>query len=82
MSQKAKDNTPEDVPGTKDPALAGQSARRRVLGDRLRAYYDSVASEPVPDSFGDLLRSLAEKSEDSGQAGPRASDDENGQDRS
>lgn len=71
MSQKAKDNTPDAPPGKRDPALAGQSARRRVLGDRLRAYYDAVASEPVPDAFADLLNSLAgQPGEDPADPGP------------
>lgn len=84
MSQKAKDNTPDSPPGRPDPALAGQSARRRVLGDRLRAYYDAVASEPVPDAFADLLNSLAGQSEDEDAAGSDkapSSMKDNGQDR-
>lgn len=78
MPQKAKDDTPEDTPGTADPARAGQSARRRVLGDRLRAYYDAVASEPVPDAFADLLDSLATSENKADQP----QDDGHGQDRS
>ena len=30
----------------------------RAIGSRLRAYYDEVAREPVPDRFVDLLKRL------------------------
>jgi hypothetical protein len=30
----------------------------RAIGSRLRAYYDELAREPVPDRFVDLLKRL------------------------
>ncbi len=33
-----------------------------LLGDKLRAYYDEVAREPVPDRFEQLLKQLEERS--------------------
>jgi hypothetical protein len=30
----------------------------RAIGSRLRAYYDEVAREPVPDRFVELLKQL------------------------
>lgn len=62
MSQNAKDDMPEPPGANPSRAEAGQSARRRVLGDQLRAYYDSVTSEPVPDTLSDLMAELARKS--------------------
>lgn len=53
---------PDPDSGSADRAEAGQSARRRVLGDQLRAYYNSVTSEPVPDTLTDLMAELARKS--------------------
>ncbi|MGY6661013.1 MAG: NepR family anti-sigma factor [Glycocaulis sp.] len=53
---------PDPALGTSSRAEAGQSARRRVLGDQLRAYYDAVTSEPVPDALTDLMAELARKS--------------------
>lgn len=32
------------------------------IGEQLREFYDSTASEPVPERFRDLLRQLDEKS--------------------
>jgi hypothetical protein len=34
----------------------------RAIGSRLRAYYDEVAREPVPDRFVELLQKLDEDS--------------------
>lgn len=31
---------------------------RKAIGDKLRALYDEVAQEPVPDRFTDLLKRL------------------------
>jgi Anti-sigma factor NepR len=33
-----------------------------LIGEKLRAYYDHVASEPVPDRFAALLEELEAKS--------------------
>jgi hypothetical protein len=40
------------------------------LGRRLKAVYDGMLSEPIPDRFTQLLAQL-----DSGSRGPKASDD-------
>ena len=34
----------------------------RAIGSRLRAYYDEVAREPVPDRFVELLQKLDDES--------------------
>ena len=34
----------------------------RAIGSRLRAYYDEVAREPVPDRFLELLKKLDDES--------------------
>ncbi len=34
------------------------TSMERAIGSRLRAYYDEVAREPVPDRFVDLLKRL------------------------
>ncbi|KPP80861.1 MAG: hypothetical protein HLUCCA04_11885 [Oceanicaulis sp. HLUCCA04] len=85
MSQNAKDDMPGPRDGTIDRAKAGQTARRRVLGDQLRAYYDSVTSEPVPSALSDLMTELARKSATTGNAdradtADAAKRDGNGQD--
>ncbi len=38
-------------------------ARQRVIGRELRRIYDTVAQEPVPDEFLDLLRRIDAKDE-------------------
>jgi Anti-sigma factor NepR len=40
-----------------NPSL-GIMPMRDVIGEKLRAYYENVASEPVPDRFADLLKQL------------------------
>lgn len=77
MSQNAKDDMPDPQRGAPDRAEAGQSARRRVLGDQLRSYYDSVTSEPVPDALTDLMAELARKS--ASQPGSSETRDSSGQ---
>jgi hypothetical protein len=74
MSQNAKDDMPDPARGTRDRAEAGQRARRRVLGDQLRAYYDSVTSEPVPDTLTELMAALARKSAAAQQPGDETED--------
>lgn len=44
------------------PNQAGKVAMHDLLGDKLRAYYDGVANEPVPDRFVQLLMELEAKS--------------------
>ncbi|MBN8994424.1 MAG: hypothetical protein J0H63_10285 [Rhizobiales bacterium] len=38
------------------------SSVERAIGSRLRAYYDELAREPVPDRFVDLLKRLDDDS--------------------
>ncbi len=50
---------PEDSLGEKlvtDPKLDSNSQRR--IGDQLRAMYDELMQQPVPDRFKDLLEQL------------------------
>jgi hypothetical protein len=41
-----------------------QAVIDRAIGTRLRALYDEVAREPVPDRFVELLRQLDDKKTD------------------
>jgi Anti-sigma factor NepR len=52
--------TPVDMikPKQATPPIAMQD----LLGDKLRAYYDEVAREPVPDRFEQLLKELEARS--------------------
>ncbi|MFN0190995.1 MAG: NepR family anti-sigma factor [Aestuariivirga sp.] len=44
------------------PAAPGKPQISDLIGDRLRTYYDEVASQPVPGRFLDLLDQLEAKS--------------------
>lgn len=50
--------------GAGGPAKAGARKQgtdgtvERAIGSRLRAYYDELSREPVPDRFVDLLKRL------------------------
>lgn len=44
-----------------DSRLQQETVIDRAIGARLRALYDEVAQEPVPDRFVELLRQLDEK---------------------
>lgn len=61
---------PDRPDGTANRAAAGQSARRRVLGEQLRAYYDSVTGEPVPDALTELMAQLARQAGQDGGKPP------------
>ena len=65
-----------DDPSTKDPkkvrysAIASDETRRcsagetnleKMIGDRLKQYYATRLSQPLPAKFADLLRDLANK---------------------
>jgi hypothetical protein len=65
--------TPGPPPMTPNPPTVDQRAgptKKRPpdikdhIGRQLRALYDEVASQPVPDRFMDLLNRLSEKSRD------------------
>ena len=49
----------EKMDGTKEHTVID-----RAIGTRLRALYDEVAREPVPDRFVELLRQLDDKKTD------------------
>lgn len=61
--------------GPEVPGARGQGAElgnSSAIGRRLKAYYDDVAAEPVPDRFLSLLDALdAAAASDTGQRGPR-----------
>ena len=38
-----------------------------LIGQKLRAYYDEMAKQPVPDRFSALLRELEEKTKKDGK---------------
>ncbi len=52
--------TPVNMTQTKQDATP--VAMQDLLGDKLRAYYDQVAREPVPDRFEQLLKQLEARS--------------------
>jgi hypothetical protein len=43
------------------PTKMAVSSVQRAIGNRLRAYYDGVAKEPIPDRFLELLKQLDAK---------------------
>lgn len=51
--------------GGTSPQRRLDSKSRETIGNRLKALYDGVASEPVPDRFLDLLRQLDRKEQGS-----------------
>ena len=59
----AKDKTDRDN-------ARGIRARQRAIGRELRRMFDTVAKEPVPDDFLELLRRIDESDGDGGA--PRA----------
>jgi hypothetical protein len=68
-NEKAGGQPPMD-PEANSPNQHNSSVKKRPLdvkdhiGRQLRALYDGVASQPVPDRFMDLLNRLDEKSRD------------------
>ncbi len=66
MSKKPhRDSEAPEEPGKK-PLKAkspetSKVAMHKLLADKLRTYYDQVASEPVPDRFQQLLQKLEAK---------------------
>ena len=53
------DQTSEGVQARRE-----RRARGKQIGDKLRAMYDDVANEPVPDEFLKLLEDADDASED------------------
>jgi Anti-sigma factor NepR len=70
MTEKRRSNTnmpgdpvkvsPVNMTQPKQDALP--IAMQDLLGDKLRAYYNEVAREPVPDRFEQLLKELEARS--------------------
>jgi hypothetical protein len=52
--------TPESM--TKSKQDKAPIAMQDLLGDKLKAYYNEVAREPVPDRFDQLLKELEARS--------------------
>lgn len=68
MSKDQKDQPGEmNAPTDASDAGAGRMPRRldksvqSAIGTRLRAYYDEVAREEIPDRFVELLKQLEKK---------------------
>jgi len=67
MAKDHKDK-PDDMNVASDAASVGDGRSRRLdksvqtaIGTRLRAYYDEVARETIPDRFVELLKQLDSK---------------------
>lgn len=60
-------NTPHREPGSAESTPPPKSAEPD-WADGLRKLYDSVIEEPLPDSFRDLLDSLDNNADESGEA--------------
>jgi hypothetical protein len=64
ISQMANEKDSPTPAGAGGKAKAGAGRQgpdgtvERAIGSRLRAYYDELAREPVPDRFVDLLKRL------------------------
>ena len=67
MSKDHKDH-PGEMKDSSDASAAGGARPRKLdksaqsaIGTRLRAYYDEVAREEIPDRFVELLKQLENK---------------------
>ena len=66
MSKDHKDN-PDEMTATSASSAPGTASRKvdkgvqTAIGTRLRAYYDEVAKESIPDRFVELLKQLETK---------------------
>lgn len=73
MSKDKKDPRDEMNVASEAKPVAGRPRKldksvQTAIGARLRAYYDGVEREPVPDRFAELLKQL-EKKEPGGDKG-------------
>lgn len=63
---KDKDSSQSEIARGKakagGPGQGADSSVERAIGSRLRAYYDELSREPVPDRFVDLLKRLDDDS--------------------
>jgi hypothetical protein len=70
MNNEKAGGQPPMEPEANSPDQRAAAVKKRPLdvkdhiGRQLRALYDGVASQPVPDRFMDLLNRLDEKSRD------------------
>ena len=74
MSKDKKDPRDEMIVASEARAATGRPRKldksvQTAIGARLRAYYDGVEREPVPDRFAELLKQL-EKKDPGGDKGP------------
>jgi hypothetical protein len=53
-----------DAPVSNDRKLAADDPVQRAIGEGLRAVFDEVVRQPVPERFAELLRKLAEQEHD------------------
>jgi hypothetical protein len=65
---RSMDNTSAGGEGAHDGKRGTGGSVEGVIGSRLRAYYDEVAREPVPDRFVELLKRLNDETDDTNKA--------------
>ncbi len=58
--RSSKPSAAPDAPGSTSERKASELST--AIGDELRALYDSVATEPIPDKFRALIEELERKS--------------------
>lgn len=56
--EQPKEKTDTASPSPGDARETGNLGSSSAIGKRLKAYYDDVAAEPVPDRFLSLLEAL------------------------
>lgn len=61
MTTDSKPTPKPPRPKRKDPQPEADDAIQRAIGEKLRAVFDSVVEQPVPDRFSALLRQLEEQ---------------------
>ncbi|MCQ0986540.1 NepR family anti-sigma factor [Jiella marina] len=68
--EKDKDVQSSQPQRSQAPASGGGGGVQAAIGKQLKAYYDDVASEPVPDRFLTLLDAL-DKAESASKSSSR-----------
>lgn len=58
MNERNREGATVDASGTAAQAGSADLGTNSSIGRRLKAFYDDVASEPVPDRFLSLLDAL------------------------
>jgi hypothetical protein len=56
MVDQGPKNTPRTTPSKRTPALPRDAQAK--IGEKLKALYDDVVNQPVPERFKDLLAQL------------------------